>query len=65
MARWLLDAKDPRATFWSMLPVVRDQTSAEIGDGELFELAMALAGFGAIVRGAFKDVLAFGKGSPA
>ncbi|TIO52996.1 MAG: hypothetical protein E5X80_04895 [Mesorhizobium sp.] len=56
MAGWLLDAKDPRATFWSMLPRVRDSTSSDIDDGALYELASAFAGFGATVRGDFKDV---------
>ncbi|TIN78335.1 hypothetical protein [Mesorhizobium sp.] len=56
LARWLLDAKDPKATFYAMLPAVRDQTSAEIEDGDLYELAMAFAGFGAIVRGDFRGV---------
>ncbi|MGY3331328.1 hypothetical protein ACVILI_004345 [Mesorhizobium sp. USDA 4775] len=56
LARWLLDAQDPKATFYAMLSAVRDQTSAEIADGDLYELAMAFAGFGAFVRGDIKDV---------
>ncbi|MER9236414.1 hypothetical protein NKI56_31015 [Mesorhizobium sp. M0622] len=63
MARWLLDAKDPRATFWSMLPGVRANTSSDIDDGALYELASAIAGFGAIVRGEFKAVPVFGEGT--
>lgn len=64
MARWLLDASDPKATFAAMLPTVRDKTSScALDDGELFSLAMAFAGFGAVVRGDFKDVPAFGEGS--
>ncbi|MER8393738.1 hypothetical protein NKH10_17730 [Mesorhizobium sp. M1340] len=64
MARWLLDAKDPKATFYAMLPAVTDQTSCEISDSELFELAMAIAGFGAIVRGDFTGLPSFGETSP-
>lgn len=56
MARWLLDARDPQATFAAMLPSVKDKTACTLDEGELFGLAMAIAGFGAIVRGDFKDV---------
>ncbi|MER8454325.1 hypothetical protein NKG60_31005 [Mesorhizobium sp. M1428] len=65
LARWLLDAKDRRATFSAMHPAVRDQTSCDIDDGDLYELAMAFAGFGAIVRGDFKAVPVFGEGTSA
>ncbi|RWP80470.1 hypothetical protein [Mesorhizobium sp.] len=65
LARSLLDAKDPKATFYAILPAVRDNTSCDIDDGALYELASAFAGFGAIVRGDFKDIPVFGEGSSA
>ncbi|MER8371730.1 hypothetical protein [Mesorhizobium sp. M1406] len=63
MARWLLDARDPKTTFAAMLPTVRDNTLCDLDDGALYELAMAFAGFGAIVRGDFKGVPVFGEGT--
>lgn len=65
MARWLLDAMYPKATFSALLPAVRDNTSCDIDEGALCELGMAFAGFGAIVRGDFRGVPAFGEGSSA